>query len=76
MPISQASRRIGATILSLYRISLLDRSDRIKAVETFECRDDDQAEDFAAALLRSSGYVAVEVWEETERIYRAEKLPC
>ena len=62
--------------MTLYRISLLDRADRIKALETFEGHGDDEAEDFAAALLRSSGYVAVEVWEETERIYRAEKPPC
>jgi hypothetical protein len=59
--------------LTLYRISLLDQSDRIKALETFECHDDDEAEDVAAELLKSSRYVAVEVWEETERIYRAEK---
>ncbi len=59
--------------MTLYRISLLDQSDRIKALETFECHDDDEAEDVAAELLKSSRYVAVEVWEETERIYRAEK---
>lgn len=59
--------------MTLYRISLLDQSDRIKALETFECHDDDEAEDVAAELLKSSRYVAVEVWEETERIHRAEK---
>jgi hypothetical protein len=62
--------------LSLYRISLLDRSDRIKVLQSFECHDDAEAEDLAVELLRSSGYVAVEIWEETERIYRAEKTPC
>jgi hypothetical protein len=58
--------------LTLYRFSLLDRSDRIKALETFECHDDDEAEDFADRLLRSSGYIAVEIWEGTERIHRTE----
>ena len=62
--------------MTLYRISLLDRSERIKVLETFECHDDDEAEDVAAELLRSSHYVAVEIWEETERLYRAEKPPC
>src|SRR5271165_4573145 len=68
-----ASERIGATTLTLYRFSMLDRSDRIRALETFECHDDEEAEDFADRLLSSSGYIAVEIWEGTQRIHRSEK---
>ena len=61
--------------MTQYRFSLLDRSDRIKALETFECDDDQEAEEFADRLLSSSDYVAVEIWDGTERIYRAERSP-
>lgn len=59
--------------MTLYRFSLLDLSDRIKALETFDCHDDEEAEDFADRLLKSSGYIAVEIWEGTERVHRADK---
>jgi hypothetical protein len=72
LPTSKEAKRSDAAIMTLYRFSLLDRSDRIMALETVECDDDDAAEDFADQLLESLGYAAVEIWEGTERIYRAQ----
>jgi len=60
--------------MTLYRFCFLDRSNRIKALETAECQDDDEAEDRADQLLKSCGYHAVEIWEGTERIYRAQLI--
>ena len=59
--------------MTQYRFSLLDRTDRIKALEIYECHDDGEAEEFADRLLNSTDYIAVEIWEGTERIYRAER---
>jgi hypothetical protein len=57
--------------MTLYRFCLLDSTDNIRALETMDCDDDDQAEDLADELLNRLGYAAIEIWEGTERIYRA-----
>jgi hypothetical protein len=59
-------------IMTLYRFCLLDQADRVRALETIECDDGEEAEYLAHEMMDSLGYNAVEVWEGTARIYRAE----
>ena len=50
--------------MTLYRFCLLDQADRVRALETIECDDGEEAEYLAHEMLDSLGYNAVEVWED------------
>jgi len=59
--------------VTVYHHLLFDSADHVESVRSVEAGSDDDAKQYAATLLPSTGRVAaVEVWQGQRRIYRVQ----